>query len=433
MELTASGFFEREAAAQREAGAAAKSEAVAKAKARKEQMQQVEAERKAQLPPTEMEQQRMQGKAAVLSTAQKKLAEELDDVKKMNQMCLYAKIVTIRDRQVEEKKVIEKERQQEERRLDTIMEIERLKALKMYEQREARKMVDQRMGRDVIVEQMEGRERERIRRLELQDQEREAMLRQNSEMQTEEKRSAAVKVETGKKLLEEVAISNAEQIRLKRQAAEQEKDEHRRIAAYIREKELREQEHLQDHERVKAERERETARLRALQEKMKDKQAELDSLRAKRASEEAERAWREKERLEAQKKVEINSTLQVARSHQKNEKERRLVEQAQQEKEEFERILRVQREADALERNEKYRRNASAHSFKEELQTQILMNAEVRKKDRMEFLNEGAAMRSDREAGRLKLEQIKTNKLTQLHKKGVPSKYTVDLANKKFT
>ena len=35
-----------------------------------------------------------------------------------------------------EKKVIEKERQEEERRLDTIMEIERLKALQMYAERE---------------------------------------------------------------------------------------------------------------------------------------------------------------------------------------------------------------------------------------------------------------------------------------------------------
>ena len=43
----------------------------------------------------------------------------------------------------------------------------------------------------------------------------------------------------------------------------------------------------------------ETARLRAAQEKMADKQAELDQLRAKRAIEEAERTWRKKEREEA--------------------------------------------------------------------------------------------------------------------------------------
>ena len=38
------------------------------------------------------------------------------DVKKMNQMMLYAKVVTIRDAQLSEKKVIQKERLEEERR-----------------------------------------------------------------------------------------------------------------------------------------------------------------------------------------------------------------------------------------------------------------------------------------------------------------------------
>jgi hypothetical protein len=70
-------------------------------------------------------------KATMLSAADRQMAEELDDVKKMNQMMLYAKVVTIRDAQLNEKKVIQKERLEEERRLDTIMEVERLKALKM--------------------------------------------------------------------------------------------------------------------------------------------------------------------------------------------------------------------------------------------------------------------------------------------------------------
>ena len=69
----------------------------------------------------------------------------------------------------------------------------------------------------------------------------------------------------------------------------------------------------------------------------------------------------------------------------------------------------------------------------EELQAQILMNAEVRKKDRMDFLHEGNQMRTQREADRLKLEGIKMEKLGALHRAGVPEKYTVDLANKKFT
>ncbi len=36
------------------------------------------------------------------------------------------------------------------------------------------------------------------------------------------------------------------------------------------------------------------------------------------------------------------------------------------------------------------------------------------------------------EAGRLKLEGIKSDKLSALTSAGVPNKYTVDLANKKF-
>merc|ERR1711988_456433 len=99
-------------------------------------------------------------------------------------------------------------------------------------------------------------------------------------------------------------------------------------------------------------------------------------------------------------------------------------EQAQQEKEEFDRILRVQREAEEV---------AAAHEHMEELQAQILMNAEVRKKSRMDFLDEGVQQRGRMEAGRLKLESIKSEKLRSLQSAGVPGKYIVDLANKKFT
>merc|ERR550514_512597 len=104
-------------------------------------------------------------------------------------------------------------------------------------------------------------------------------------------------------------MSNADQISLKKQEKEKGKEEDRRIAAYLRERETREQEIQQEKERLKTEKERETARLRAMQEKMKDKQAELDALRAKRAAEEAERTWRKKEREEVERQITINDTL----------------------------------------------------------------------------------------------------------------------------
>ena len=67
--------------------------------------------------------------------------EDLDDVKHMNQMILYSKVVTIRDKQLEENKKLEQEWIEEQKKLDLMMEIERLKVLKEEEEREAKKAV----------------------------------------------------------------------------------------------------------------------------------------------------------------------------------------------------------------------------------------------------------------------------------------------------
>jgi hypothetical protein len=65
--------------------------------------------------------------------------EEHDDVKHMNQMMLYSKVVTIRDQQKEEQKKLEEEWISEQKRMDLMMEIERLKSLKMQEERDIQK------------------------------------------------------------------------------------------------------------------------------------------------------------------------------------------------------------------------------------------------------------------------------------------------------
>lgn len=56
-------------------------------------------------------------------------------------------------------------------------------------------------------------------------------------------------------------------------------------------------------ERIAKEKELETARLRALQERAADKQSELDELRARRYQEAKEREWRAKERAQVRAEV----------------------------------------------------------------------------------------------------------------------------------
>lgn len=72
--------------------------------------------------------------------------EGYDDVKHMNQMALASKVWTIRERQLRESEALEKNWIEEQKRLDTMMEIERLKAIKMEFEREERAAEARRRG-----------------------------------------------------------------------------------------------------------------------------------------------------------------------------------------------------------------------------------------------------------------------------------------------
>jgi len=82
------------------------------------------------------------------------------------------------------------------------------------------------------------------------------------------------------------------------------------------------------------------ARLRALQERARDEQADRDALRARRAQEQAERDWRRKEAEEARRHAETEAMLIEAREQQMKQKEHFLSVQAQRERADFERVLR---------------------------------------------------------------------------------------------
>ena len=123
---------------------------------------------------------------SLLSKAQKKLDEDLDDVKHMNQMVLYSKVVTIRDKQINENKKLETEWIEEQKKLDLMMEIERLKVLKEEEEREAKKAVQRIKGKQVIVDQIQERTMQRMKEQELRDRERLQLLDNIEKMKKED-------------------------------------------------------------------------------------------------------------------------------------------------------------------------------------------------------------------------------------------------------
>ncbi len=123
-----------------------KNAALAKSKARKAMMQELDEKRAQKVKPNEFAVAEKNKAETLLSKAQKQLDNDLDDVKHMNQMVLYAKVVTIRDKQIDENKQLEKEWVDEQKKLDLMMEIERLKVLREEEEREKRKQEARKQG-----------------------------------------------------------------------------------------------------------------------------------------------------------------------------------------------------------------------------------------------------------------------------------------------
>ena len=117
----------------------------------------------------------------------------MDDVKHMNQMVLYSKVVTIRDKQLEENKRLEQEWIEEQKKLDLMMEIERLKVLQEEEEREKRKHEARKQGAQVIIDQIQERTIERMREQEIRDKERANLLANIEKMKREDAEASEAK------------------------------------------------------------------------------------------------------------------------------------------------------------------------------------------------------------------------------------------------
>ena len=126
-------------AAIKKAKMAAREKEMAQSKLRKQQMLKLEEERKKRMPPTETERLKLLSDQKTLSRAEYLQQEEHDDVKSMNRMLLYAKCVTIRDQQIKDKQRMMEAEEEEERKMDLVMEIERIKALQAYREREVQR------------------------------------------------------------------------------------------------------------------------------------------------------------------------------------------------------------------------------------------------------------------------------------------------------
>ena len=73
---------------------------MATAKAKKAKMLKIEQNKRKNVPLNEQQKQDERKRMAIKNKAKSLLNEEKDDVKEMNKMIMYAKVVTVRDKQL---------------------------------------------------------------------------------------------------------------------------------------------------------------------------------------------------------------------------------------------------------------------------------------------------------------------------------------------
>ena len=171
---------------------------------------------------------------------------ELDDVKQMNQMVLYSKVVTIRDKQLDENKRLESEWIEEQKKLDLMMEIERLKVLQEEEEREVRKAHARKQGAQVIIDQIQERTILRMKEQELRDKEKIELQANIEKMRKEDEAAHEAKRAKVNLLMKQTAEANAQALLEKQKRAQEEKDQDQAIAEHQRKKDQAEYEKQQE-------------------------------------------------------------------------------------------------------------------------------------------------------------------------------------------
>ncbi|KAM8767905.1 cilia- and flagella-associated protein 45 [Acanthopagrus schlegelii] len=356
--------------------------------------------------------------------------EQEEEIKLLNSMIMGAQCQATRDVQIQEKKQIQAELLEEEKRLDVMMEVERRKALETEEEIEELRKNQMIRGKLQISDQIQNRREAKILDDELKECERKQTRENQERMNQEDLKALEKKREEQQKLQEEVIRINAETMWAKEQRKEEEKLADMRDMEYIKRKLEREAEYEAEQRRIKKEKELEIARLRAQQEKARDYKAEQDELRARRDQDRLHREWRRKEKELAEKKAQEEAMLREARLEQVHCKEHFLSIEAGREKAEFERVLKVQQEAIIKQKEEEEKQRQKAHRRAEAIRQQVKERELSAIAKRRQIFQEADRLIEEAQQRRVRLNEIKEKKLRELKATGLSEKYCSEVEKK---
>ena len=363
----------------------------------------------------------------ILFFAQQCKENELDLSKRMDQILKYAKCVNIRDKKKKLNKKIKNDLKKKEEKLDVMMELERLKGLKKEEEEKNMKKKKRYEEKKIIIEQMKQKkikkEKEKINIKKEGEELKQYLQKLEQEDIIKETQKHLNKINLAKEIVETNKILAQNKSKL----LQEERNNDLNLLKYNMELSKKKEEELYQRKILKLKKEQETQKLLLKQEKYTDEQALLDEFRAKRYLDEINRKERDKELKEALKLLKQKKELIEGNEEQKIKKRERLVEQALNEEKEYENIIKYQiKEREDEKYLESLRKKINEENGKE-LIKQIQNNKEKKLFLKRYALEEGRLLEQEREQYFKTLEKIKKQKLNEMEKIGIDTKYRVDL------
>ena len=346
-----------------------------------------------------------------------------DAIKDLNILCKHAKIATIRDRQLDERKQMENLYKKKEERLDLMMELERLKEIKFKEEKEKQIKKLNNESKEIIIDQILDNERVRIKKREMIEKEKIQMKLQLEKFEEEEKKRILHEKQLKEARIRECLNVDRFALLLKQKKKIEEKEEELKDHKYNIEKAKKEEEYIKEKKRIALEKEKEIQLMREKQKKAQDKQAEMDAIRAQRDYEEAERKAKLKEKEdEITKQKKLMECIRENERHKKV-KELQMNDEIRKEKEEYEK-MRKEREKEIEE--EKERKREKIKLIMENgnfVKNQIKEKEEKERGNWKEKYEEGRKVKQMHEDYYNSIEMIKQQKIAELKALNIKDKY----------
>ncbi|EEB12450.1 gamma-taxilin, putative [Pediculus humanus corporis] len=356
--------------------------------------------------------------------------EDEDDVKYMNSLILQAKCQAIRDAQLLEHKLIERELKEENKRLEQMMEDNRTRELmlekKKLDEEKARK---QRYVQE-LNEQVEDLEAHRLLNAELMIEEQKKNNEAMFAIMLEEFENLKKKDEEKRQLRECLNMANEQMKKTKALEKEEERLQDLKIKEYMRLKAEREEKFEKEKEQIKRAKEFEYTRQTGRQMQAEDLQAQQDAINAIRRHEEYEREWRKREKEAALKRRKMEEDCKLARDKQIIENRRFKAMEIVREKREFEKNVRIQMELQEKERLLEIKKKYDLEKYREEILRQINEKEKERIDERKEKFQEGVALKAEEAKRKHDLKQIFQKKMENVKQNRLPEVYVAQIERK---